>query len=192
MTRYEILLFFHIAFAIIWLGAGFVLLLQGSRAERAKDEAAVKRIFDDVTGLSTLLFIPASLLTLVFGIALVADGPWSFDQLWIILGLAGYAATFGTGMFVLKPRSEKVVAMTARAGRWTPEATLEARRILTLAQIDYVVLFLVVADMALKPTAGDEGTLAAMAAILAAAVVYTIVRARSLGIRAVRAPEPAS
>jgi hypothetical protein len=41
------------------------------------------------------------LTVVVCGILMVVDGPWDFGALWIVLGLAGYAATFVTGAFIL-------------------------------------------------------------------------------------------
>jgi hypothetical protein len=52
-----------------------------------------------------------------------------------------------------------------------------------LGRTDYIVLFLVVADMVLKPTADDVGTLVVMAAILVAGVAYVVVKARSVGVQ---------
>ena len=180
MGRYEFLLLGHIVAAIIWLGAGFMLIAQGSRAARTRDDAALKRILDDSGRLSNTIFIPASLAVLVFGILLVLDGPWSFGDLWILLGLAGFAATFATGLFLSKPRADRISAIIERDGGMSPEAAAETRKLFTIARIDYVVLFLVVAVMVAKPTADDVGLLVALAAILVAAVAYTVWQARSV------------
>lgn len=183
MTRYEIFLFLHISAAIIWIGSGFLLNVQGARADRRRDHEGIRRVLDDAGSLANVVFIPASLAALVTGLVLVFDGPWSFDQLWIVLGLAGFAATFVTGLFVLKPRSEQLAAVVERDGGLSPEALVRARQLMILARSDYVVLFLVVADMVLKPTTDDVGTLVAMAAILVAGVAYVVVRARSVGVQ---------
>jgi uncharacterized membrane protein len=179
MTRYEILLFLHISAAIIWIGAGFLLNVQGARADMRGDQEGIRRVLEDAGAFANILFIPASLAAFVTGLLLVLDGPWSFDQLWIVLGLAGFAATFATGLFVLKPRSEKLAALVERDGGLSPEALAAARQLMFLGRTDYIVLFLVVADMTLKPTKDDVGTLVAMAAILVAGVAYVMVKARS-------------
>lgn len=182
MSLYELLLVGHIAAAILWLGAAFALVVLGLLADRANDEEAMKSTLDQNNRLSTVYFIPSSLLVVLFGLALVAESEaWSFGQLWIVLGLVGYALTFVTGIAVIKPRGEKIGKMIGRAGgRMTPEAMLEGRRLLTLARIDQVVLFLVVVDMVAKPTGDDVGLLAAMAAILVVGVAYFTWRARGL------------
>ncbi len=94
--RYELLLFVHITCLIVWLGAGILFHMLGFRADRAGDESPMRRIFDDLVAVANTVFIPSSLLVLVFGILLTLDGPWSFGDLWIVLGLAGFAIIFAT------------------------------------------------------------------------------------------------
>jgi uncharacterized membrane protein len=181
MTWYEFLLFVHIAAVVIWVGAGFVLMVLGLNADRTDDGVKIKQVLDDSNWLATRLFIPASLTVLVAGIWLTIDGPWDFDQLWIVLGLLGYAATFLTGLTVIRPRAERIAAMIDRdGGRLTPVSLAEARRLLALGRIDYVVLFLVIAVMAVKPTRDDVGLLIAMAAILAGGLAWAINAAQSV------------
>jgi hypothetical protein len=57
------------------VGAGLLLQIQGARADRARDEAAIVRLVQDVEPLSRMLVIPASLDALVMGIVLIIDGP---------------------------------------------------------------------------------------------------------------------
>ena len=180
MDLYEVLLFFHIAFVIVWLGAGGLLHILGYQAERANDEPAMRKITDDLVALANTLFIPSSLLVLLFGIWLTIEGPWSFGDLWIVLGLAGFAITFLTGVLWIKPQSEAVKKTIERDGGMSAEAYFLARRMMTFARLDYVVLFLVVFDMAVKPSGNDVGTLLLMAAILVAGAAYFAWRARSL------------
>jgi uncharacterized membrane protein len=108
MTFYELLLFVHTTAAVVWVGSGTLLHIQAHRADRAASDDALLARFDDVGVLSNLLFVPASLVVLVAGLLLVIDGPWSLEQLWIVLGLVGYAATFVTGLFVIKPRAQRI------------------------------------------------------------------------------------
>src|SRR3712207_1601390 len=102
MSWYGLFLTLHILAAIVWLGAGFLMQVQAFRADRAGDADGLKRIVDDSVQLANVLFIPSPLAVLVFGVLLVAEGPWSLGHLWVALGLAGYLATFLTGVFVMK------------------------------------------------------------------------------------------
>ena len=132
------------------------------------------------------LFVPASLVTVVFGIALVIESDaWTFSYLWIVLGLIGYAATFVTGFFFLRPASERIAAdMEREGGRLTPELRVRIRKLIVMARVDYLTFAIVVLDMVVKPTGDDAGVLIAMAAILTAGIAYILVSLRMIDARA--------
>jgi uncharacterized membrane protein len=180
MTLYELLLFVHISAAIVWIGAGLLIQVQAHRANKIDDKDGLKRILDDVGGLSNIVFIPASLTVVVMGVLLVIESDaWSFDQLWIVLGLIGYFATFGTGVGVLKPRGERLAEMIEQEG-FSPNVITKMRELLVLGRIDFVVLVLVVFTMAVKPTGDDPGVLIAMAVALVAGTALFLSQARAL------------
>jgi uncharacterized membrane protein len=166
MTRYELLLFLHVAAAIIWLGAAMVTQFFAFRAERLRDPAEVYRVASDAEWLTLRLFVPASLAVLLFGIGLVLDGPWSFEQLWITLGLAGYAFSFFLGILFLGPESGRIAKLVEAHGLEHEEVLARIRRILAFSRFELAVLFTVVLDMTLKPSADNIGFWALAAAIL--------------------------
>ena len=180
MSRQDIYLFIHIAAAVVWVGGGSLLSLMGHRAITAGDRDRTRVVVQEAAFLGQRLFIPASLVVLIMGMLLVADGPWEFD-LWVALGLAGFLATAVTGAAVLGPRAEKIAHMIEEAGgTYTDAADVQARKLLTLARIDVVVLFLVIADMALKPSGDDVGVLAVMALILVGGLAYTFTKYKAI------------
>jgi uncharacterized membrane protein len=194
MTLYELLLFIHISATVVWVGAGLCSLVLAIGYDRDGDEPAIRRFLADQERLATRLFIPASLTVVIFGIALVIESDaWSFDQLWLVLGLVGFAATFVTGLFMIKPASERIgAAMEREGGRLTPELRTDIRKLIVMARLDYVTLFLVIADMVIKPTGDDAGVLIGMAVILVAGIAYILSRLRALDAeREAPAPSPA-
>src|SRR3712207_5810161 len=186
MSWYELFLLVHVVAAIIWLGSGLLLQVLAFRAERIDDAEGLRRIAQDSAALSMTLFVPASLAVLVFGVLMVLDGPWSFDTLWIALGLAGYAATFLTGVLVMGPGSERIAAIMARDGM-SDEAVRGIRTLLAKGRLDALGLYLVVAVMALKPTGDDVVVLAVLAAVLIVGVALTGRRLQAIGAEARRA-----
>ena len=164
MDWYSIVKFLHVAAAIVWLGGGFTLMLQGLRADRAGDIAGTVQAMRATADLGNRLFLPASMLTLLFGLILC----WfwvGFTDLWIILGLCGFAASALIGSLIFKPTADRMAAIIARDGV-TEGALVEGRRILHIAKFDYAVMLIIVADMVLKPTAADTAILTAMAVLL--------------------------
>ena len=182
MTLYEFLLFIHISATVVWVGAGLCSLVLAIGYDRDGDEPAIRRFLADQERLATRLFIPASLTVVIFGIALVIESDaWTFEYLWIVLGLVGFAATFVTGLFMIKPASERIgAAMERQGGRLTPALRIDIRKLIVMARLDYVVLFLVIADMVLKPTGDDAAVLIVMALIAIAGVAYVVMGVRAL------------
>jgi uncharacterized membrane protein len=192
MSLYELLLFVHITAAIVWIGAGLLIQVQAARANKVDDRESLKRILDDVTGLSNTVFIPSSLTVVVFGVLMVIESDaWSFDQLWIVLGLIGYFATFGTGLLILKPRAERLAAAIAAEG-FSERVITQMRELLVMGRIDFVVLVLVVFNMVVKPTGDDPAVLVAMAGILAAGTMFFLTQAKALRPSADAEASPAS
>lgn len=171
MTRYELFLFLHIVFAIVWLGAGTTVQFLVVRAQRAGHPAELGRIAAINEWLTPRLFIPSSLLVLLFGIALVLEGPWSFGELWILIGLGGYAASFLAGILLLAPTAKRLEAALEAAGPHSPDAKRLADRLTVAGRVELTLLYVVVADMAFKPTADNVGTLVGFAAAIAAAAL---------------------
>ena len=86
------------------------------------------------------------------------------------------------GSLWLGPQSGRIKRVMERDGGMSTEAQGMAKRMLTVARIDTVVLFLVVFDMAVKPGGNDTGTLILMAAVLVAGAALFTWRAHAVGI----------
>lgn len=186
MDLYALLLFGHIAFAIVWLGSGVMLQVLANQFDRADDDVAIEKIFQSTAKLSNTLFMPSGLLVLATGVLLIIDGTWSFSTLWVILGLIGFAFTFLMGSLWLGPQSHRIAGVIERQGGMNPQAQALIKRMLVVARIDTTVLFLVVFDMTVKPTGGDTGALVLMAAVLIAAILFFGMRARAVEIEGPR------
>ncbi|BAV48519.1 hypothetical protein MLTONO_3616 [Mesorhizobium loti] len=164
MDWYSIVKFLHIVSAILWVGGGFVLFLLGVLAERAGNIADKLQAMRASGQLGGCFFAPMSMLTLIFGLIMCSF--WvGFSDLWIIIGLVGYATTFSIGMFIFKPTGERMGAMIAKEGV-TPAALAIGQRMMSAARFDYAVMLVIVADMVLKPTMHDVGVLAGMILVL--------------------------
>ena len=184
MSRYELILLLHVVAVIIWLGAGFLLAVLVFGAERSGDRLKEAGYHRDVGWLAPRLFIPASVSALVLGILLVIDGPWSFGDVWIVIGLAGWAVSFGLGFFYFKPEGERIGALVEQHGATHPDVEGRIRQLNVVDRLQVLILFLVVATMVLKPSGDDVGLLVALAAI--------VVIAAGLALGSIRRRAPAS
>ena len=157
-----------------------MLLLLARRAEKSGQDAKLQEWLESGDAV-TKAFIPASLLVPIMGVLMIVDGPWSFEPLWIVLGIVGYLATFITGVLVMEPWAKRIERIIERDGHFSAEAAVQTRKFLILARVDTLVIFLVIADMVLKPTADDVPVLATMAAVLLAGVALVLSRLRAIG-----------
>lgn len=165
MSWYAILELLHVACAIIWVGGGLTLMVAAEIQRRKRGPAAMIPVIEIVALLGPPLFVPVSALTVVFGAATAWMGG-VFPHLWVMLGLAGFAATALNGLLMIKPRAERLSAMVAEKGPGDPDLVPLIENLLAIARLDYVLLALVVADMVLQPAINDLLELATMGAIL--------------------------
>ncbi|TPN77719.1 DUF2269 family protein [Mesorhizobium sp. CU2] len=165
MDWYSIVKFLHVVSAVLWVGGGFVLFLLGMLAERAGNIEEKLQAMRASGQLGGRFFAPMSMLTLIFG--LIMCGFWvGFSDLWIVVGLVGYATTFSIGMLVFKPTGERMGAMITKDGV-TPAVLAIGQRMMNWARLDYAVMLVIIADMVLKPTLHDVGILAGMGTVIA-------------------------
>lgn len=172
MDAYSLVKFLHVTFAIIWLGSQLCLTLLGLRVIRTNDAAGLTKIIEQLAYIANHIFIPSALLTLISGV-FMAWAAGLFGDVWVIVGLGGYLATFVLGIAVLKPRLEKVSALIAKDGP-SAVAADQASAMFRIAEFEAFILFAVVADMVIKPTPTDYVVLTIMALAIAAAGIVLL------------------
>jgi hypothetical protein len=178
MDWYSIVKFLHVGSATLWVGGGFALMLLAVRAQRAGNIDGVLQAMRATGELGNRFFAPMSMLTLLFG--LIMCGFWvGFSDLWVLIGLVGYATTFCIGMFIFKPTADRMAGMIAKHGV-TSAALAQGQRILSAAHFDYSVMLVIIADMVLKPTVNDIAILGGMALVLATGVALAVGKGRQL------------
>jgi uncharacterized membrane protein len=172
MDSYSIFLFIHIAAAVIWVGGGAMMQVFGLRILGANDPARLAAFGADIEWIGTRVFVPASLLAALTGVALVLDGPWGFGNGWILFGILLYAITFFAGALFFGPEGGRIGKLIAERGMASPEVGARLSRLIVLTRFDLVLLFLIIYDMAVKPADFAEYALGILGALVAAGIVY--------------------
>ncbi len=191
MSYYGVLLFLHITAAVIWLGSGLFVQAIIFRAESVGDKLLLRQFSGHSGWMAQRIFIPASLSVLVLGILLTIDGPWGFGDLWIVLALIGYAASFLTGIGFIEPEGKRIHAAIEQHGPDSAEAAFHVRRINVVSRMELAILYLVVWTMALKPSGEDTAALVVAGVVLAAALVWGVPKLRGSAPRELPASVPA-
>lgn len=148
---YELLLTIHVIAAIVWVGGGTAMHILGRRVLKRRNGEEIYNFSTEVNTVAPRLFIPMSLLLLISGIGLVEEGGFQFSQLWIILGLSGYAISFIVGIAYYGPQDKRLQQLVAEKGPLDPGVAGNVRAALMVNQVELLILFLVAIDMTTKP-----------------------------------------
>lgn len=149
ITTYEWFLAAHILTAVLWVGGAFAIQVFALRAARTSGER-LAAVAGDAEWIGTRIFIPSSLLLVIFGFLLIGEGNWDYE-FWIVFAIVVWAASFIVGATFLGPESGRVSKAIERHGADSPEVTDRLRRLFLVSRIELTFLILVVLDMALKP-----------------------------------------
>ncbi len=148
---YNYLLFVHVMGAIIWVGGDVALQVIGTRISRADDPVQLAKFAGQVEWLGTRVLTPSAVVILIAGVFMVLDA-WSFELLWVVIGLAGFSYSLVTGAVLLGPLSGKTGKLIEERGAEDPEVQGNIRKLFMYSRIELVILIVVVFAMTVKPT----------------------------------------
>ena len=148
-TTYEWLLAVHVLAAVVWVGGAAATQVYGIRA-RLAGPGRVADFARDAEWIGTRVFIPSSLLLVVFGFLLISEGSWDYE-FWIVAALAMWAGSFLTGALFLGPESGRIAKLSDEHGAESDEVQRRIARIFLVSRIELLFLILIVLDMTLKP-----------------------------------------
>ena len=150
MTSYELWLFLHLSAAIVWIGGATVAQIFGILAQRSGDPAQSAAFGRSMGFIGPKIFMPASIAVLITGVLLTEDGNWDWSEWFIVLGIIGWAAVSVVAFAYLTRAMGRVSARMATEGP-SPELGAEVKRLVLLARVLILVLFVVVFVMVVKP-----------------------------------------
>ena len=148
---YEYLLFIHVLMAIVWVGGNVHLQIIGSRLVAANDPVQIGNFSKQAEWIGTRVLTPAAVLIVIAGVFMTLDR-WAFEDLWIIIGLAGFLYSFINGAVFLGPLSGKTSKLIDERGVEDSEVQGNIRKLFTYGRIELVILIVVVWAMTVKPT----------------------------------------
>jgi uncharacterized membrane protein len=151
-TTYQWYLAVHILAAVVWVGGALATQVFALRATRTNDGTRIANFAQDAEWIGMRVFLPSSLILVIFGFMLVGERDWAWD-FWLVFALAVWALSVVVGAAFLGPESGRIAKITEREGPDSAEATARLKRIFLISRIELVLLILVVIDMAVKPGA---------------------------------------
>jgi uncharacterized membrane protein len=109
IDEYTIVKSIHVLAASLWVGTGFAVNIAMLLGARSGEPASMLAAMRFAKFLGRFIFPTLSLITLAFGIWLT-ESFYSWDLLWIQLGLAGVVISTAIGIFYLGPKAEAGIA----------------------------------------------------------------------------------
>jgi hypothetical protein len=114
---YQFWLFVHVLAATIWVGGAITLnflatRMMGTSAGPVEMAGFMRRI--EWIGLR--VFTPASVILLIAGTVMTIDA-WSFETLWIAIGIAGLLYSVVNGAFIVGPLARAPARSWTNGGR---------------------------------------------------------------------------
>jgi uncharacterized membrane protein len=152
ITTYQAYLAVHIRTAVVWVGGALAVQLFAFRATRAVGGERLAAVAADAEWIGMRVFLPSSLILVVFGFLLMSEGNWEWEA-WVVVALVVWGASALTGAAFLGPESGRVSRAIERHGIDSAEARARIKRIFLVSRVELVLLILIVLDMALKPGA---------------------------------------
>jgi uncharacterized membrane protein len=153
VTLYEWYVFVHVLAAAVWIGGAAALQLLAVRTLGTQDPVRIGGLAKDIEWIGTRVFVPASVLVLLFGVAAVLRGDIDWGAGWISTGLAVWVLSFVTGAAFLGPESGRVGRLVDQVGAGGPEVRARIRRLLLVSRVELLLLAVVVLVMVAKPGA---------------------------------------
>lgn len=146
----ELLKSVHVLSAVVWIGGGVTVTVLMTRMRGDRNPATLGPMLGHMSTLGQRVFMPASLLLVLTGFGLVAEGDWDF-KLWIILALVAWLASGLNGALFMGPQSAKLSEALAAPAPDAQAVDARLKRVITVGAIETAILVLVVVDMVVKP-----------------------------------------
>ncbi len=143
-------MFLHILAAMIWVGGLLAVGLLAAQVLRSGERDAIARFVRNLGVIGPLVFAPAMIAVVGFGIWMVIDtDAWDFGQTWIWLALTLFGVAFLIGA-VSQSRAAIGARRAAEAGE-DREAVRQLRRWSWGMGLILVLLLVATWDMVFKP-----------------------------------------
>jgi hypothetical protein len=94
---------------------------------------------------------PAAIVTLVFGVWLVLDGPWEFEEVFVTIGFVAIIAAFTVSLFLMNPKLKDIEEAVEENGLTDEGALATMKSLGNLVHVQTLLVAVAFAVMILKP-----------------------------------------
>ena len=149
MTSYEFWLFLHLSSVVVWIGGAVLGQVFGVLTQRARNPVESAAYGRNMGWVATHVFVPSSVVVILTGMALTADGDWGWDQPFVLVGLVGGLGIMAIAFGYVTPRLGRAGARMSAEGP-SPELLSELNRLVWIARALLLVAFVIIFFMVAK------------------------------------------
>jgi hypothetical protein len=149
VTSYELWLFLHLSAVVVWIGGAVLGQVFGVLTQRARDPLESAAYGRNMGWVATRVFLPASIVVILTGMALVGDGNWRWSEPFVVVGLVGGLGIIVVAFGYVTPRLGRMGARMAAEGP-SPELAAEMNRLVWIARGLLLVAFAIIFMMVTK------------------------------------------
>ena len=146
---YDLLLYAHILGGVVWVGGAVAIQALAVRIGRS-DPAVVPALARHMEGLGKWLFLPASLVIIISGVAMTIQA-WSFGEVWIAVSVALWVASAVAGALYLGPRAKRAADTFEAEGPTSVTGLKLIRGLYVVSRLELVSFAVIIALMVFKP-----------------------------------------
>jgi uncharacterized membrane protein len=149
---YKWWLAFHILLAVVWVGSNTAIQIFVIRARLAGPDR-LSYFAREIEWYGTRVLVPSAFILVIIGFILlhVSAGAYDLGQGWVLFGFIVWLFSFIVGAGYLGPESGRLSRLVEEVGPDDPGYQARLSRIFVVSRIEFVLLILVVLDMAVKP-----------------------------------------
>jgi uncharacterized membrane protein len=148
---YEWLLLAHAIGAAVLFGGHIYLESLTAAAGRANDDAGYMTVMMKASTAAERVMGAASIVTLVFGVWLVFETSYDFEDLFVTIGFAAIVVVFAVSMFLMSPRMKEISALVDENGYGDETAVSKMKSLATLVHVQTLLIAVAFVLMILKP-----------------------------------------
>lgn len=148
---YEWLLLAHAVGAAVLFGGHVYLESLAAAAGRATDDTGYMTVMMKASTAAERVMGAASIVTLVFGVWLVFETSYDFEDLFITIGFAAIIIAFAVSMFLMSPKMKEISALVDENGYGDETAMAKMKSVVTLVHVQTLIVAVAFVMMILKP-----------------------------------------
>jgi uncharacterized membrane protein len=151
MTSLQLLLLGHVLGAAVLVGGAFTLQVLAVLASRSPSPADLVTLARQAAWIGPRVFMPAGVVMLATGAALVSEMGYAFDEPFVLVGLAVVVAAGATGPAYLAPEAARIGRLMT-AGGAPDEVRVRVRRLFVVSRIELALFVVALAAMVVRPS----------------------------------------